>query len=166
MLLEKRLRTSVLCRELCIRLMYTIFCQYEGTNWRSNNINRLQNIDIIKSALYCNTFDSQLLLNFQKKNKIIIFWLVIYCNANKRERKPKVQSVIGQSRNTDNIWYMRHRTKTNKTKTQHRKLNRRATRTLPCNQGWTQVLAKGKQFLPLIRHSPCYPYSQYIPWAI
>ena len=27
---------------------------------------------------------------------------------------------------------------------------------------WTSVLQKGKHYLPLIRHSPCYSYSQYM----
>jgi len=48
---------------------------------------------------------------------------------------------------TQTIFVTRHRTKT-----QHRKLNRWTTRTPPTNRGWTQVLAKGKQFLLLIRH--------------
>ena len=40
-------------------------------------------------------------------------------------------------------------------KIQHRKRKRWATRTPQKTRMWTQVLAKGKQFLLLIRHPPC-----------
>ena len=59
-------------------------------------------------------------------------------------------------RETVNIGNTRHRAKTNKTKTQHRKLKERATRTPLKNQGWGQVFARGGQFLLAIRHPPCY----------
>jgi len=41
---------------------------------------------------------------------------------------------------------------------QHKKLKRWATLTHQKNQGWTQVLAKGKQFLLFITHPLCYSY--------
>jgi len=44
-----------------------------------------------------------------------------------------------------------------KQKSQHRKLKRRD---LTKCRGSPQVLAKGKQFLLLIRHPPCYSYIQ------
>ena len=44
-----------------------------------------------------------------------------------------------------------------KQKSQHRKLK---TRDLTKCRGSPQVLAKGKQFLLLIRHPPCYSYIQ------
>jgi len=53
------------------------------------------------------------------------------------------------------------KTKKNK-KTQHRKLKRQVTTDPTKQQGWTQVLVKGKQFLPLIRHLSCYSYSLHI----
>jgi hypothetical protein len=60
----------------------------------------------------------------------------------------------GQSRDTGNIGHTRHKTKTKKkTKTQDRKLKRLATWTPRKIRG---ELAKGKQFLSLIRHPPCY----------
>ena len=37
------------------------------------------------------------------------------------------------------------------------------TQTHKKNQGWIQKLAKGKQFLLLIRHPSCYPYIQSSP---
>ena len=48
---------------------------------------------------------------------------------------------------------------TGKTKKKHRKLKRQVTTDLTKQQGWTQVLVKGKQFLPLIRHLSCYSYT-------
>jgi hypothetical protein len=36
-----------------------------------------------------------------------------------------------------------------------------ATRNPPKNRGWTRVLAKGKQFLPVIKHPPCYSYNKH-----
>jgi hypothetical protein len=52
----------------------------------------------------------------------------------------------------------RHRTKTNKTKTWHRKLKRWETLIPPKKREWTLVLTKGKQFLLLIRLLLCYSY--------
>jgi hypothetical protein len=50
-----------------------------------------------------------------------------------------------------------------KNTTQHRKLKRWATQTPPK----TQVLAKVKQFLPVIWHPPCFSYEQdYIEYII
>ena len=49
----------------------------------------------------------------------------------------------------------RRQTKQN---TQHRNLNRWAIRTPGKKREWTQLLAKGKQFLFLFRHPPCYSY--------
>ena len=64
----------------------------------------------------------------------------------------------GQSRETGNIWYTRHRAKTNKTKNTTQK-----TKTL-CNTDPTTNLVhmKDKQFLPLIRLLPCYLFSHYV----
>ena len=42
--------------------------------------------------------------------------------------------------------------------TQHRQLNRRATRTFQ-HQGGNQVVVKNKEFLLLIRHPPCDSYT-------
>jgi len=51
--------------------------------------------------------------------------------------------------------------KQTKQKTQHRKLKRWATPTTPkTKNGGEHMLANGKQFLSLIRHQPCYSYSQ------
>ena len=82
---------------------------------------------------------------------------VIYINVRENRRGKN-----GQSRETGSICYTRQKTKSNRTKqTQHRKLRRWATRT-PLKTGWTQVPAKGNQFLPLMRHPPCYSCSQYL----
>ena len=48
-----------------------------------------------------------------------------------------------------------------KEKTQHRKLKRRATGTLP-KTGGTQAPTKGNHFLHLIRHLPGNSYSKYV----
>ena len=45
---------------------------------------------------------------------------------------------------------------------QHKQLKRWATRT-PTKTGWIQVIAKDKQLLLLIRHSPFYSYLQSSP---
>ena len=50
----------------------------------------------------------------------------------------------GQSRDTGNIVYTRHTTKTNKTTTKHRKLKKMSNTDPTKNRGWTQVLSKGK----------------------
>ena len=68
----------------------------------------------------------------------------------------------GQSRDPSNIVYTRHRTKTNKAKntaqTTKMMSNTDSTKnqecTQVCTQECTQVLAKGKQFVPLIRDPP------------
>jgi len=50
----------------------------------------------------------------------------------------------GQSRENHNTGHRRHRTKTNTMKTQHRKLKRWATHTLPKTGCGSQMLTKGK----------------------
>jgi len=54
----------------------------------------------------------------------------------------------------------RHRTKTNKTKISTENWKRWATQTPPKKRGWTQILAKIKQFLLLTRLLSCYSYSR------
>ena len=46
---------------------------------------------------------------------------------------------------------------------QNTNLKRPATRTQPNIRVWSQVLAKGRQFLLLIKHPPCYSYIQSSP---
>ena len=70
------------------------------------------------------------------------------------KRKPKGQSGMDNP-HTHATLGTRHRTKTNKTKTQHRKLKGWATQIPPRNPRWTQVLPKGKLFLFLLWHSLC-----------
>jgi hypothetical protein len=53
---------------------------------------------------------------------------------------------------------MRHSTKSNKTKTQYRKLKRWATRTLKKKS--THVLSNGRQLPFLFRYQQYYTYSQ------
>ena len=55
---------------------------------------------------------------------------------------------------------MRHSTKSNKTKTQYRKLKRRPTRTLQKKRVSTHVLSNGRQLPFLFRYQQYYPYSQ------
>ena len=56
-----------------------------------------------------------------------------------------------QYRDTGNIGHTTHRTNTKKKYTTQK--TKKMTNTDPTkNRGWTQVLVKGKQFLPLIRH--------------
>ena len=72
----------------------------------------------------------------------------------------KTERVIknGQSRDTDNIGYARHRTKTNKAKHTTQKTKTIGSTDLTKIRVWTQVLVKGKQFL--IRQPPSYSYIQ------
>jgi hypothetical protein len=63
----------------------------------------------------------------------------------------------GQSLDIGNIGHSRHRTNTNKAKITTQKTKN--TDLTKC-RGSPQVLAKGKQFLLLIRHPPCYSYIQ------
>jgi hypothetical protein len=78
-----------------------------------------------------------------------------------KETLEKTEGVIknGKSRDTGNIGYTRHRTKTNKTNntTQKRKKMRNTDTTK--YRGLTQVLMKGRQFMPRIRRPACYSYS-------
>ena len=81
----------------------------------------------------------------------------------RKETLEKTEGVMknGKFRDTGNIGYTRHRRKTNKTNntTQKRKMMRNTDTTK--YRGLTQVLMKGKQFMPRIRHTcpVCYPYS-------
>jgi hypothetical protein len=65
----------------------------------------------------------------------------------------------GKSRDTVNIGYTGHRRKSNKTNntTQKRKMMRNTDTTK--YRGLTQVLTKGKQFMPRIRRPAFYSYS-------
>ena len=78
-----------------------------------------------------------------------------------KEMLGKTEGAIknAKSRDTGNIGYTRHRTKTNKANntTQKRKKMRNTDTTK--YRGLTQVLMKGKQFMPLIRRPACYSYS-------
>jgi hypothetical protein len=60
----------------------------------------------------------------------------------------------GQSRDPSNIGYTRHRTKTNKAKNTAQTTKMMSNTDSTKNQECTQVLAKGKQFVPLIRDPP------------
>ena len=81
-----------------------------------------------------------------------------------KETLEKTEGVMknGKSRDTVNIGYTGHRRKTNKTNntTQKRKMLRNADTTK--YRGLTQVLMKGKQFMPRIRRPVCYPYSSVV----
>ena len=63
-----------------------------------------------------------------------------------------------QSRETGNIRHKRHRTNAKQNTTLKKMSNTDPTNT----REWTQMPAKDKQFLPLIRRQPCYSYSQYM----
>ena len=78
------------------------------------------------------------------------------------ERRQTKQGAIrnGQPRDTGNIGYTRHRTKTNKTKNTTQKPTKMRNTDPTKNREWTQVLTKGKQFLLLIRHPLCFSYTQ------
>jgi len=66
-------------------------------------------------------------------------------------KRPDIQAPLGT----------RHRTKT-KQKTQRRKLTRCVTRTPPKIWSRIEMLAKGKEFLLLIRHPPLYSLSTHM----
>ena len=70
------------------------------------------------------------------------------------QHEPTYLKLRSNSRDTDNIGHMPEQRQT--TQTEHRKLKRGATRSQPKHRGWIQMLAKGKQFLLLIWHPPCY----------
>jgi len=65
-----------------------------------------------------------------------------------------------QSRDTGNTGYTIHRTKINKTKRTTHKTKLMSNIKPTKYRDWTQIVAKGKQFLPIIRHPQCYSYSQ------
>ena len=64
-----------------------------------------------------------------------------------------------QSRDTGNIGYTRHRTKTNKANNTTQETKKMRNTDTTKYRGLTQVLMKGKQFMPLIRRPACYLYS-------
>jgi hypothetical protein len=67
-----------------------------------------------------------------------------------------------QSRDIGNFGHTAHRTKTNKAqKYNTTQTTKKISNTDHTNNQWsTQVLAKGNQFLPLIRYQSCYSNSQ------
>jgi hypothetical protein len=100
----------------------------------------------------------------------IIFNLVSSCIWKERKTNKqyciqtleKTESAIkyGESRETGNIGYSRHRTKTKKNTTQ--KIKKMSNTDPTKNRGWIQTSERGKQFLHPTRHPPCYSYSQYV----
>jgi hypothetical protein len=78
-----------------------------------------------------------------RSNTRMWYWI------NVRETEGAIKN--GQSRETDNTWYTWHRTETNKTKEKTSKTLKISNTT---HLGWSLV--------PLIRHPPCYSYSQYV----
>ena len=74
---------------------------------------------------------------------------------NKRLSKPKRAIKSGQSRDTGNIWHTRHKTKTNKIQKHSttQKVKKDKQQGPHQKQVWTQVLAMGKQLLPLKKTS-------------
>ena len=64
-----------------------------------------------------------------------------------------------KSRDTGNIGYTRHRTKTNKTNNTTQKTKKMRNTDTTKYRGLTQVLVKCKQIMPLIRRPACYLYS-------
>ena len=79
------------------------------------------------------------------------------CTIQRHNQECTIQNI--QSRDTCNIGYTRHMTKTNKTKNTTQKTKKMSNTDTTKNQDRHHVLAKGKQFLPLIRHTPCYSYK-------
>jgi len=72
--------------------------------------------------------------------------------------KPERAIKNKQFKETGNIGYTGHRTRTKNTT---QKKTKQMSNTNPTkNRWWTQMFVKGKQFLPLIRHSPFYSYRQ------
>ena len=79
--------------------------------------------------------------------------------ATKCYTKPK-----GQSRVDNPNWqHWVHKTKKNRTKNTRQKTKRISNTDPIKNLGWTQMHAKGKHFLLLIRHPPCYSCIQSSP---
>ena len=82
--------------------------------------------------------------------------------AKEQHSKQKGQSGIGNPEKQETLGTQETGRRQTTQKTQHRKLNTRAKRTLP-NPGVNTGVREGyAQFLPLIRHQPCYSYSQYV----
>ena len=85
--------------------------------------------------------------------------LTVHTFWNKRHRKSKGVIKRWTFQKNGNLEYTKHRTKTKKKrKTQPQTWN--MSNIDSSKQPWNHVLANGKQFLPLIRHPPCYLISQ------
>ena len=105
---------------------------------------------------------------------VILLWFVRYINVEKPEGAKRMNNP--ETPTTLKTQYTRRRqeqinkqtTEQNKNKKNKKHEKRKTTQKTKemsntgssQNMGWNQILQRGKQFLFLIGHSPCYSYSQ------
>ena len=94
------------------------------------------------------------------RHSIFPVWLTVYVNFTSEKKRRVINNE--QSRDTDNNWNTRHRTKTNKARRKHNTAQKTKiiSNTDPAKKtGWAHVLAKGMQFLPVLTHPTSYLYN-------
>lgn len=104
---------------------------------------------------------------------VILLWFVRYINVEKPEGAKRMNNP--ETPTTLRTQYTRRRQEqiNKQTTEQNKKTNKKHEKRKTTqktkemsntgssqNMGWNQVLQRGKQFLFLIEHSPCYSYSQ------